>query len=74
MLPKLCRKIESSKSFKVMITVLIVVAGINVGLLIDGQGNQDTLQLVDLMVLVVFTIEVFIKMVAHGLSSYFRAG
>jgi len=53
--------IEASKEFQALITACIVLAGIVIGLSTDGVGSMAVLNGLDLGCLVIFTIEIFIK-------------
>lgn len=56
-------KLEKSKYFNVFITFCIAISGVVIGLQVDEVGDQYTLNAVDFGTLLVFTFEMFLKMI-----------
>jgi hypothetical protein len=59
-----CRQVEASPWFQVLITACIMVAGVVIGLKTDDVGPPDLLVAADYACLLVFTVEVFVKVLA----------
>ena len=59
-----CTTIEDSPKFQSLITGCIIVAGVVIGLSTDEIGSAAALRFVDLLCLVLFTVEMVIKVLA----------
>jgi hypothetical protein len=70
----ICRRVEASSWFQVLITACIMVAGVVIGFMTDGVGPQNLLVAADYTCLIVFTFEVFVKVLAleHEPLVYFN--
>ena len=53
-------------SFQNLVTICILVAGLTVGLNVDGRGDPEVLYWIDIVCLAVFTVECAIKILACG--------
>lgn len=76
-----CKFAAEHRWFVGMVTAVIVMAGVNVGAqtesrLTDVEPINDTLKVLDVFILTVFTIEVVLKLLAEGDSplAYFHDG
>ena len=66
-----CRSFTSSEAFGNFMTAVILMASINVGLqtekrIVKHDTAVDVLDMVDIVILVIFTAEVLLKLVAEG--------
>lgn len=78
-LSAMCYFIVEKPKFSEFVTYVIILAGVVVGLQTDASVNQVAgtyLQVVDIIILTVFTIEVVLKIVAEGFEPlrYFHSG
>lgn len=69
-----CRKVEEAALFQNAVTACIIIAGVTVGLSTDARGDEKTLKTVDLAMLLAFTAEALIRIIACGKrpGKYFR--
>ena len=71
-----CHSFTSSSSFGNFMTVVILIASINVGLqtekrIVDEHEEAvDVLEIVDIIILVIFTAEVVLKVIAEGMQPF----
>lgn len=76
-LSKICLKIRDSKKFKNFIIFVIIVAGVQVGVESYedfAQNHLTLLQSIDILILIIFAVEVAIKIIAEGKKpwNYFK--
>ncbi|HAA14086.1 MAG TPA: potassium transporter [Cytophagales bacterium] len=74
-----CKKIAESSWFKNVITLVIIIAGVLVGIQTYhayAERNQEILEVLDTVILWIFVLEIVIKLVAEGRKpwNYFTNG